>query len=295
MADLDDLLLRTSRTFALSIPRLPSPLREEVGIAYLLFRVADTLEDAESWGRERRLRELSTFRQLLAGQGDPLAAAARWRASAPSNHGGYLDLLEAFPRLLEAANALEPAARSIVFHHAGRTAEGMERFLAQASPEGRLQLESAEALGAYCYVVAGIVGELLTDLFLLREPLSAVEGTLRRAAISFGEGLQLVNILKDASDDAKQGRVYLPSDLPLARIFDRARTGLVEARAYVRTLQNADVSRGVVEFCALPVLLAEATLEELEAHGPGATVGRERVAAIVQRVEEAAAARRPVC
>ncbi len=42
-ADLDTLLAETSRTFALAIPLLPEPTRHEVGVAYLLFRVADTL------------------------------------------------------------------------------------------------------------------------------------------------------------------------------------------------------------------------------------------------------------
>ncbi len=55
---LDDLLLKTSRTFALSIPLLPEPTRREVGIAYLLFRVADTLEDATLWTARRQVEQL---------------------------------------------------------------------------------------------------------------------------------------------------------------------------------------------------------------------------------------------
>src|SRR5580658_3414801 len=51
MADVDRLLLHTSRTFALAIPQLPEPLRREVGVAYLLFRIADTFEDATRWPR----------------------------------------------------------------------------------------------------------------------------------------------------------------------------------------------------------------------------------------------------
>ncbi len=42
---LEELLIKTSRTFALSIPLLPEPTRREVTVAYLLFRIADTLED----------------------------------------------------------------------------------------------------------------------------------------------------------------------------------------------------------------------------------------------------------
>ena len=55
MADLETLLIATSRTFALAIPLLPEPLRREVTLSYLLFRVADTFEDAASWPRARRV------------------------------------------------------------------------------------------------------------------------------------------------------------------------------------------------------------------------------------------------
>ena len=41
---LDQLLVETSRTFALAIPLLPEPTRRTVSVAYLLFRAADTLE-----------------------------------------------------------------------------------------------------------------------------------------------------------------------------------------------------------------------------------------------------------
>ena len=56
MATIEDLLLKTSRTFALSIPMLPEPTRREVGVAYLLFRIADTLEDATLWTPERQVQ-----------------------------------------------------------------------------------------------------------------------------------------------------------------------------------------------------------------------------------------------
>ena len=51
---LDRLLAETSRTFALTIPLLPEPTRRETTVAYLLFRIADTLEDATLWGAARK-------------------------------------------------------------------------------------------------------------------------------------------------------------------------------------------------------------------------------------------------
>ena len=55
MTDVNDLLQKTSRTFALTIPYLPPPTREEVGLAYLLFRIIDTFEDATRWSPEQRI------------------------------------------------------------------------------------------------------------------------------------------------------------------------------------------------------------------------------------------------
>jgi len=45
-ADFQDRILPyVSRTFALTIPQLPQPLRTAVTNAYLLCRIADTIED----------------------------------------------------------------------------------------------------------------------------------------------------------------------------------------------------------------------------------------------------------
>src|SRR5207247_4908776 len=55
----------SSDLFALAIPELPEPLRREVGVAYLLFRIADTFEDATRWPRADRLAALAAFDRLL--------------------------------------------------------------------------------------------------------------------------------------------------------------------------------------------------------------------------------------
>ena len=85
-AGLEDLLEKTSRTFALSIPVLPEPTRRQVMIAYLLFRIADTFEDAAQWPPELRIEVLREFQQLLSGYSPEMAArlAAKWTAAGPS-------------------------------------------------------------------------------------------------------------------------------------------------------------------------------------------------------------------
>ncbi len=296
MNPLAALLLRTSRTFALSIPRLPEPTRHAVTLAYLLFRIADTFEDAASWPRSQRSEALDAFLAMLrdpglvaTGEVPPgVEATARgWREAGPSEHPGYLDLLEETPRVLSSLATLSPGARAAVLHHAARTAEGMKGFVARSTAHGSLHLGSLADLRGYCYVVAGIVGELLTDLFVMDAPAVAPAApTLRAHARAFGEGLQLVNILKDASDDARDGRTYLPADVARPEILSLARGDLDAAVTYVHALQAHEAPRGYVEFTALPVVLARATLDKLEVEGPGAKLPRAEVFSLAAALDD---------
>jgi farnesyl-diphosphate farnesyltransferase len=288
--DLERLLLGSSRTFALAIPQLPRPTRDEVTLAYLLFRVADTFEDAASWPRHRRIEALATFEELL---GDRDAAAARrvaagWAGEVPCEQPGYRELLSRLPQVLAAFFTLAPAAVELIREHTVRTARGMAGFVARTDERGELSLCDLADLHAYCYVVAGIVGELLTELFLLGRPgLAAAAGYLRERSRAFGEGLQLVNILKDSAADAAQGRRYLPPGVPRAEVLALARGNLRAAAEYVLALQRAAAERGLVAFTALPVELARATLDRVEAAGPGSKLARTEVYAIVQGMNRA--------
>ncbi len=277
MVDFERLLARTSRTFALAIPLLPEPLRREVTVAYLLFRIADTFEDAAIWPREDRLSALAAFADLLRAPSSTEARrlAAAWHAARPSEDEGYLELLAETPAVLAELDAFSPKSRAAIVHHALRTTEGMAAFVRGARDDGGLTLGTEADLRRYCYVVAGIVGELLSDLFLIGTPsLAAVEPGLRAREIAFGEGLQLVNILKDQSDDAREGRVFVPPSVSKSRALTLAREDLTLAGEYVELLQREGAPRGVVAFCAFPVLLARATLDEVERRGAGAKASR---------------------
>ncbi len=287
MAELDKLLAATSRTFALSIPQLADPPQREVAVAYLLFRIADTFEDATRWPRSDRLDALREFSDLVR---EPSAARARelvrsWLEAPPCDNEGYLELVRQTPAVLCELEGFAQARRNAIVLHTLRTAEGMARFVQRADEAGSLRLADLDDLKAYCYVVAGIVGELLTDLFLDAAPqLGKVEPTLRARERAFGEGLQLVNILKDADSDARDGRVYLPPAVPRAKVLELARDDLVDASEYVLALREAGAPRGMLAFTALPVLLARATLDEVERHGAGAKVSRLTVAALVGKL-----------
>ena len=287
MADLDRLLEKSSRTFALSIPLLPEPTRREVSVAYLLFRIADTFEDATRWTPARRVEALRSFSELLRrpSGASAEAAARRWVEDRPCEQEGYLELLAQTPGVIADFLSLSPPAIETVRDHVLASAEGMARFVARMTPSGELRLDDLADLRAYCYVVAGIVGEMLTELFLLGRPglLPAAEFLGRRAAL-FGEGLQLVNILKDAGSDRTEGRSYVPDGVARAEVFAVARADLAEASAYVLALQQAAAPKGIVGFTALPVELAWATLDRVERHGAGSKVPRTQVFRIVNRL-----------
>jgi farnesyl-diphosphate farnesyltransferase len=258
--EIASLLERTSRTFALAIPLLDPPLARRVGLAYLLFRIADTLEDAELWDRDQRLLALRSFEQWLGG------GRGEWKhAPPPTNDAACLELLDRADAVLADVPDTERG-------HVKRTAHGMADFVARQDADGAIQLTDLADLRAYCYVVAGIVGELLTELFGAA-PALWEEGKL------FGEGLQLVNILKDAPGDAKQGRVYLPKDVPRAEIVRLAREDLAVAGRYTEELCARGATAGTIAFCTLPQKLAVATLDALDAGRPKLT--RDEVAAIV--------------
>src|SRR5450432_893452 len=296
MDEIGDLLQKTSRTFALTIPLLPEPTRREVSVAYLLFRIIDTFEDAARWTTGRRIEMLGRFIELL--DGPPGAAASMVEACAqepPIDHAGYLELLAKIPLVLGEFQRLQIGARAPIRKHLARSAEGMRGFVARADGPNGLELETVEDLRSYCYTVAGIVGEMLTELFLLGRPgLAAVAEDLRRRAAAFGEGLQLVNILKDARPDAAEGRVFLPRRASTREIFAIAQDGLAVAATSTEMLRTGGAERGLVGFNAFVTKLAVGTLQVLRERGLGAKLSRLQVAEIAAEVTQALGQGRPL-
>jgi farnesyl-diphosphate farnesyltransferase len=287
--ELADFLERTSRTFALAIPLLDEPLRREVGLGYLLLRVADTLEDAAPWTREERREALARFEALLeeAPDADAGALAREWLERRPTEDAGYLDLISRTPSLMASLDALRIEASAILRHFVLKTVRGMRQVLEGASEGGRLELGSLQALREYCYIVAGLVGELLTELFVLDARLAPYSPNLRSLAPQFGEGLQLVNILKDARKDLQEGRVWLPGSVGLQDVERLAAEDLVAAARYVRALHLAGAPRDVLAFTTLPLMLAQATLDLLVRDGAGAKVSRAVVTAQLDTLQAA--------
>ncbi len=66
----EQILPHVSRTFALTIPQLPAALRLAVTNAYLLCRIADTIEDEPALSPAETLAYLERFKAVVAGHGE---------------------------------------------------------------------------------------------------------------------------------------------------------------------------------------------------------------------------------
>lgn len=294
---LDTLLEVSSRTFALSIPLLPEPVRRQTTVAYLLFRIADTFEDEPAWSTEEKLAGLEAVRDLLAASADhapttgPAMEAVRAMLSgAELSQSGYQELLEQTEPVLGEFAALEAEVRAMIAGHLGRTIEGMAGYLRRDRPAATI-----DEVRLYCYHVAGIVGELLTDLFVRHNPsLRGVAGELTELSPRFGEALQLVNILRDANADAADGRAYIPGPEERAELFVLADEDILMARRYVEMLERHGADPGIVAFNTLNLALAGRTIDLVRRLGPGAKLSRPEVQDLFSRVAHAAESGRPL-
>jgi farnesyl-diphosphate farnesyltransferase len=149
-----------------------------------------------------------------------------------------------------------------------------------------IALPTAAELDEYTYLVAGCVGEFWTRICAHHVPrYSALPAeSLAQIGIRFGQGLQLVNILRDLPEDLRQGRCYLPADELHAaglspdalrtnpgaarpvfqRWLARAHEHLAQGAEYVRSIRPARVRLA----CFLPWHLGVKTLTLLEQHDP---------------------------
>ena len=144
---------------------------------------------------------------------------------------------------------------------------------------------SVADLRTYCYAVAGIVGELCTELFVATTPqLQPAHAQLVRFGIAFGEGLQLDNILKDEDGDALVGRRYVPLHCDRPALFALAEDDLRQAGRYVELLERHGAARGIVAFNALNLQLTRWALRRVRDKGSGARLTREEVMRAYTRI-----------
>ncbi|MEM7541299.1 MAG: phytoene/squalene synthase family protein [Pseudomonadota bacterium] len=278
----DYILQGVSRTFALTIPQLPEPLCRAVSNAYLLCRIADTIEDDAGFDFATKKAYSEAFVSIVKGS-QPVGEFGAQIAPALAAHAtpAERELLENTDKVIRITHSLNDHQREAMARCVATMAEGMVRYQGQETLDG---VADQGAMDRYCYYVAGVVGEMLTALFCDHcDGLKARETEMMHLAVSFGQGLQMTNILKDIWDDRERGACWLPKDGFMQRGIHLSQvspgTGGVEfeeelghliaiALGHVRnalryTLIIPAKETGIRRFCLLALFMAVLTLRKL--------------------------------
>ncbi len=288
----DQILPHVSRTFALTIPQLPAELRISVTNAYLLCRIADTIEDEPALSPPETLAFLQRFMAALAGRGDPQALSQGTRetplGSNPADGariGGQYAAGHQRDRGVErsATHGDSSLRRAHVLWNA---AFSVDRQLATDCPR-------LTDLDDYCYYVAGVVGRHAhRPVLRVFAAIARRRAGLQAHAVSFAQGLQMTNILKDVWEDRSRGACWLPQDVfsrhgvDLSRLAPepsdpRFAAGMQElvavAHAHLRnaleyTLLIPAGETGIRRFCLWAIGLAVLTLQKIN-QNPRFTAG----------------------
>jgi len=268
MIDMLTALKETSRTFYLPVVRLPAGLREAVASGYLCMRALDEIEDHPDIASERKVELLGEL--SLAFQGQTSLEAFDRAPIDRAMEGVQATLPEVSLHLADWATLAPPAIAPRIWEAIAAMSDRMA-YWARIN----WSIGSLEDLDRYTFSVAGSVGILLCDLLAFFEG-SQVD---RSQAVLFGRGLQLVNIVRNRSDDLARGIDFFPPNYSGERLMAYARECLERAEAYALSVP----SRAFFALYQIPLKLAYATLDAL-ARGES-KLSREAVLALVAEAD----------
>jgi len=283
---LTDLLGQVSRSFYLTLRVLPAAIRPQIGLAYLLARTTDTIADTQMVPPAGRLQALHALRERILGHSTaPLDFGQLAQHQNSRAEWSLLQRVEESLALLERFSIpdqlLIREALAVIVSGQGLD---LKRF-ADASRQRIVALNTDVELEDYTYRVAGCVGEFWTKLSRAHlfpdAPLD--EAWLMTSGVRFGQGLQLVNILRDLPRDLRQGRCYLPGERlwaigltpfellepangpKLRPLYDhyltRAAEHLAAGWQYTKALPRSQARLRLA--CAWPLLIGIKTVEKL--------------------------------
>lgn len=259
----NDYLLKTSRTFAIPIAQLPDSLWDAVASSYLCMRAIDEIEDHATLSQTNKiilLREISkliTKSNLNTLEDDINTVLLPYSKELP-------EVTMLLPQWLK----LVPNTIQYRLHDAiSRMSNGMAEWVSKS-----WNITSKADLDEYTFYVAGIVGEMLSSIWVW---FSNIE-TNPTLAVAFGRGLQAVNIVRNREEDLKRGVNFYPVGWDDKDMLAYARQNLLSAELYTETLPHGPI----YNFCKIPLVLAHATLDVISMGADKLT--RQHVAKIIQ-------------
>lgn len=200
-----EILPKVSRSFALAIRLLPATLGEQTMLAYLIYRLIDTVEDSRAPLRTKRrmfgalLKSFSHRKHDAAG-----TEAVKAHMLSQIDCGCERELIEKLPSVSAVFYEQPAAVRKVTLRWGREMAGGMYAFQ-------RKRIRTFADQSRYAYYVAGVVGYLFNDLLYYNRIINQKLRTqLRSRARRFGLALQKVNILRDVAHDVPAKRYYWP-------------------------------------------------------------------------------------
>ena len=254
------ILRSVSRTFALTIPLLPPAIEKVVGNTYLLCRIVDTIEDAANLSVSTKQALSKLFLDCVLER-LPAQNFVDACLLALKDYGNLdeLDLIAHTPTVFRILHTCSKEDQMAVSRCVSIMSDGMTYFHDKQTQAGLQDLKEFEK---YCYVVAGVVGELLTTVFSNHSTVfsRSFQGK-ENLAIAFGQALQMTNILKDSPEDKARGVSWKPADMNQMDLLRIAYEKLQDSLQYILLIPKQD--SGIRRFCFLAFGLAVMTLSKI--------------------------------
>ena len=217
---LRDLLKRVSRLFYTTLVVVPANVRDQVSLAYLFARAADTIADTELIDRPRRLDYLGQLKAQFVSDQVSLGQIREIRdaVAGVQQDSAEQDLLERLEECFAVLQAFSTEDQRRIQRLMTTLIQGMEMDLMVfpgTIAADVAALKTLDDLDRYTYYVAGCVGEFWTDLMCAhrRGLRSWNVRRMSEVGVRFGKGLQLTNVLKDVAHDLQRGRCYVPESM----------------------------------------------------------------------------------
>jgi len=268
-------LKEVSRSFYLTLRLLPKGFREPTSVAYLLARASDTLADSEGWTDQERIGLLMQFKSVMQESDSAESFCQKIEVEKVENlkeRELLIRLREVFLWMEDLPSWQQEAIQTVVI----TIIEGQLWDVRYFDREGYTRVATEEELTGYTYAVAGCVGEFWTALgFGLKGDRYAQLDQKEMMVLgkSYGQGLQLVNILRDMDEDGERGRCYLPGEGKLEgakgnsvykKWLEEAEECLRQGEAYAKALESWRM-RGTT---ILPARLGLKTIDLLKSASP---------------------------
>ena len=266
-----DMLNKVSRSFAIVIQQLPHELQDAVCIFYLVLRALDTVEDDMSIPDSVKCPELEVFYQKIYDR----------EYVYPCGEKHYKVLMDEYPKVTAVFLSLKKEYRDVIADITKRMGEGMSNFI-------KREVVTLKDWNEYCHYVAGLVGIGLSNLWASSMLEDKRFADMEDLSNEMGLFLQKTNIIRDYLEDIVEEpapRMFWPKCVwsKYAKTLDAFQypenrekavhcanhlitNALEHAGAsleYMSSLKNVDVFR----FCAIPQVMAIATLAECYENG----------------------------